>query len=119
MTAITTAFLSAVVAVVSLQCVHGYVHAQVGSMSTDCQTQYDTLIASIPEPTVDGELNCTDMIVNATANTDGSDCPSQAVLVACFQVISRLCLVAVLHRQVRRAVSLNWLVDVYNLLWCS
>lgn len=86
MTAITTAFLSAVVAVVSLQCVHGYVHAQVGSMSTDCQTQYDTLIASIPEPTVDGELNCTDMIVNATANTDGSDCPSQAVLVACFQL---------------------------------
>jgi len=89
MAAMSAAVFAAVVALVSLQSVHGYVHAQVGSMSTDCQTQYDTLLASIPEPTLDGENNCTDQIVNATANTDGVDCPSQAVLIACFQVIIR------------------------------
>lgn len=73
-------------ALVSLQAVQGYVHTNVGSLTDDCTTQYDTLLASIPEPTLDGELNCADQIANATANTDGSDCPSQAVLVACFQL---------------------------------
>lgn len=78
--------LAVLVALVSLQAVQGYVHTNVGSLTDDCTTQYDTLLASIPEPTLDGELNCTDQIANATANTDGADCPSQAVLVACFQV---------------------------------
>ena len=78
--------IAILVALVSLQAVQGYVHTNVGSLTDDCTTQYDTLLASIPEPTLDGELNCTDQIANATANTDGVYCPSQAVLVACFQV---------------------------------
>ena len=88
-------------ALVSLQAVHGYVHTNVGSLTDDCTTQYDTLLASIPEPTLDGEVNCTDQIANASANTDGSDCPSQAVLVACFQVSIH----PELHIQVARHAS--------------
>ena len=97
----TAALVAVVVAVVNLQLAQGYVHTNIGStaettLSDDCQSQYNDLLASIPvppEPLLDaGELNCTDQISNATANTDGVYCPSQAVLVACFQVIrSSIC----------------------------
>jgi len=89
--------VAVVLALVNLQLAQGYVHTNIGStaettLSDDCQSQYNDLLASIPvppEPLLDaGELNCTDQISNATANTDGVYCPSQAVLVACFQVIS-------------------------------
>ena len=90
--------VAVLVALVRLRAVQGYVHTNVGSLNDDCTTQYDTLLASIPEPTLDGELNCTDQIANATANTDGVYCPSQAVLVACFQVIIH----SDLHLQVAR-----------------
>ena len=89
--------MAVVVALVTLPLAQGYVHTNIGStaettLSDDCQSQYNDLLASIPvppEPLLDaGELNCTDQISNATANTDGVYCPSQAVLVACFQVIS-------------------------------
>jgi len=93
----TGALVAVVVALVNLQLAQGYVHTNIGStaettLSADCQSQYNDLLASIPvppEPLLDaGELNCTDQISNATANTDGVYCPSQAVLVACFQVIT-------------------------------
>ncbi|DBA77252.1 hypothetical protein WJX79_006430 [Trebouxia sp. C0005] len=91
----TAALVAVVVALVNLQPAHGYVHTNIGStaettLSDDCQSQYNDLLASIPvppEPLLDaGELSCTDQISNATANTDGVYCPSQAVLVACFQL---------------------------------
>jgi hypothetical protein len=97
MTRRTAALVAVVAASISLQLVQGYVHTNIGSsaqttLSDDCQSQYNDLLASIPvppEPLLDaGELNCTDQISNATANTDGVYCPSQAVLVACFQVIN-------------------------------
>ena len=101
----TAALVAVVMALVNLQPSHGYVHTNIGStaettLSDDCQSQYNDLLASIPvppEPLLDaGELNCTDQISNATANTDGVYCPSQAVLVACFQVIiSYTCVSAV------------------------
>lgn len=93
----TAALVAVIAALVNLQLAQGYVHTNIGSsaettLSDDCQSQYNDLLASIPvppEPLLDaGELNCTDQISNATANTDGVYCPSQAVLVACFQVIS-------------------------------
>ena len=78
--------LAVVCALVSMQCVHGYVHAQVSSMSDNCQSDFNNLLANIPAPTIDGEWNCSDAIVNATDNTDGVYCPSASVLIACFQV---------------------------------
>lgn len=73
---------------VSLQCAHGFVHTQISEMSKDCQNRYDQLISSIQAPTLEDEQNCTDLITNATANTDGLACPAQDTLVACFQVIT-------------------------------
>ena len=65
-----------------------YVHTQVSSMSKDCQTRYADLIASIPAPAdPEDEASCHDVIVNATDNTSGVDCPASDTLVACFQVI--------------------------------
>ena len=86
--------LAVVCALVSMQCVHGFVHAQVSSMSDDCQSDFNNLLANIPAPTIDGEWNCSDAIVNATDNTDGVYCPSASVLIACFQVgQTSLCLI--------------------------
>lgn len=76
----------ALFSVVSLQFTHGFVHTQISEMSKDCQSRYDQLISSIQAPTLEDEMNCTDLITNATANTDGIACPAQDTLVACFQV---------------------------------
>ena len=57
-------------------------------MSKECQTRYNDILTTIPAPTLDGEDNCTDLIINATSNTDGVYCPAADILVACFQVIT-------------------------------
>ena len=83
-TLLWVAFLS----FVSLQFAHGFVHTQISAMSKDCQRRYDQIINSIQEPTLEDERNCTDLITNATTNTDGVACPAADTLVACFQVVS-------------------------------
>lgn len=83
-----TLLLVAFLGFISLQGTHGFVHTQISQMSKDCQNRYDRLINSIQAPTLEDEQNCTDLITNATANTDGLACPAQDTLVACFQVIT-------------------------------
>lgn len=87
MASTTTLLVIALLGLVSLQCAHGFVHTQISSMSKDCQSRYNDILTSIPAPTLDDEQNCTDLISNATANTDGVYCPASDIIVACFQVI--------------------------------
>ena len=71
----------------SMHTAEAYVHTQVTSMSNDCQTRYNDLLASIPQPfDPDDEANCHDTIVNATENTNGVYCPTTDIVIACFQV---------------------------------
>ena len=83
------ALILAVLACLSFQCAHGFVHTTISSMSKECQSRYNDILTTIPAPTLDGEQNCTDLITNATANTDGIYCPASDILVACFQVITQ------------------------------
>lgn len=83
-----TLWLIAVLGIVGLQCAHGFVHTQINKLSKDCQRRYDEIITSIPAPSLEGEKNCTDLLTNATSNTDGAACPAADTLVACFQVIT-------------------------------
>ena len=85
----STALLATFAAIVGLHCVQAFVHTEVAVLSDDCKTRYDNLIASIPAPTLpEDENNCTKMIVEATDNTTGTNCPSPYILIACFQVIT-------------------------------
>jgi hypothetical protein len=77
------ALLVAAVCTVSVVC---FEHGEISELSNDCSAQVDSLIDSYGDVPLRGtEANCSEVIIQALDDQEGTNCPLQGQLLGCFQ----------------------------------